>query len=89
MIPWESDWKGDVNVWQLPSGATYPGLRNQQPVLIAVSGNLLQVLTPPDKQLHFPRRNTIQRIIICGISEKGEKPVAYLRELSVAISALM
>lgn len=44
----ESDRKGDVNVWQLPSGATctkFTELATSK--LITVSGNLLQVLPAP------------------------------------------
>ena len=79
-MTWECDAKGDVNVWQLPSGALCMRFRELVTCkLITVSGNLLQVLTSLDKQLTLLRKKQktkdyhlkpqLKTRKICGLSK--------------------
>lgn len=80
MMTWEPDGESDVNVWQLPSGAlcmSFTELATRE--LITISGNSLQVLTSPDKQLtllkkqntkDYPWKPLLKPRKICSLSKR-------------------
>ena len=76
-------WEGDVNVWRLPLGALRMRLTElATSKLITVSGSLLQVLTPPDKQLTLLENQQKTKDYHLKLQLKTKKSTAYLRAWS-------